>query len=58
MQQRLLKLPLIGGKKDLKGIIEELYKKNPDWKCVLDFPEKFPVDTNLEWAGREKELEN
>jgi len=30
---------------DLKGIIEELYKKNPDWKCVLDFPEKFPVDS-------------
>jgi len=46
-----------GAKKDLKGIIEQIYKEKPDWKCVLDFPENFPVDMNLGWVGREKELE-
>ena len=33
-----------------------MYKQKPSWKCVLDTPEKPPVEVNLKWVGRPKEL--
>ena len=40
----------------LGELIDDLYKQKPEWKCVLDTPEKPPVDIDLQWVGRPKEL--
>jgi hypothetical protein len=41
---------------DLGDIIDEVYKRKPEWKCILDVPQTPPVDVDLQWVGREKQL--
>ena len=47
-----------GNKKTLEDVIDTISKSQPELKCILERPEKLPVDTTLNWVGREKELED
>jgi Cdc6-like AAA superfamily ATPase len=45
-------------KQDLKTVIEDIYKKNNNWKCLMEKPENLPFDGDIEkFIGREKEIE-